>query len=310
MTARLYRRKISLRKKEISSIYFYTIHVLLVIAIVMTILNILDKPISLKSIFAPDMKVATVAHRGASAYAPEHTIPSYRSGIRSGADYIEIDLQMTKDGEIIAMHDETVNRTTNGVGKVSALTLAEIKQLDAGSWFNELHPIYARDEFANEKVPTLREIFEMFGDDIQYMLETKAPEYNPGLEEKMLELVEEFRLADQVAVQSFSKSSLVKIHKLNPDIDLFQLVWYNTSAFISNSALKEIKQYATGISPNFQKISPAYVQKAKNAGLLVFPYTVNYQVNMDKAISWGVDGLHTDYPDRFREVIEEVNNKV
>ncbi|MFX3631255.1 MAG: glycerophosphodiester phosphodiesterase [Candidatus Pristimantibacillus sp.] len=294
-----------MRKKEVPILYLYLIHILLLLALIGSIFSLFGQPISLKAIFSSELRVATVAHRGASGYAPEHTISAYQTAVRSGSDYLEIDLQMTKDGELIAMHDETVNRTTNGRGRVSTLTWGEIQTLDAGSWFNELYPMYAREEFVNEKVPTLREIFETFGNEVNYMLETKAPSYNPGLEEKMIALVEEFKLVDHVAVQSFSKSSLQTIHQMNEDIELFQLLWYNTAAFITNTTLNEIKQYATGISPNFQQINSSYVQKVQSAGLLVFPYTVNYQVNMAKAVSWGVDGVHTDYPDRLKEVIKE-----
>lgn len=298
-----------MRKKEVPILYLYMVHILLLMAVLGSISSLFGQPVSLKALFSSELRVATVAHRGASGYAPEHTISSYRTAIRSGADYLEIDLQMTSDGELIAMHDETVNRTTSGVGRVSTLSWSEIKKLDAGSWFNELYPMYAREEFVNEKVPSLREIFETFGDEVNYMLETKAPTYNPGLEEKMIALIDEFKLVDHVAVQSFSKSSLLTIHQMNEDIELFQLLWYNTPAYISNTALDELKQYATGISPNFQQINASYVQKAQSAGLLVFPYTVNYQVNMAKAVSWGVDGVHTDYPDRFKEVIQEKSEK-
>ncbi len=101
-------------------------------------------------------KILNVAHRGASGNAPEHTLLAYKLGQQMKGDYIEIDLQMTKDGELIAMHDETLERTTNGTGHVKDFTLAEIKQLDAGSWFNEKYPEYAKPEYFGLKVPTFR----------------------------------------------------------------------------------------------------------------------------------------------------------
>ncbi len=107
--------------------------------------------------------IKNIAHRGASAYAPEHTIAAYKLGQQLRGDYIEIDLQMTKDGHLVAMHDETVNRTTNGTGLVKEHTLEEIKQLNAGSFFNEKHPSLAKKEFEDAKVPTLEEIIETFG---------------------------------------------------------------------------------------------------------------------------------------------------
>ncbi|WP_139787278.1 glycerophosphodiester phosphodiesterase [Cohnella massiliensis] len=297
-----------MRKREITTLYFYTLHLLLVAAIIALLMSWSASRDVLMELFSPDRKVATIAHRGASGYAPENTLAAYRTAVRMNADYLEIDLQMTKDGHLVAMHDETVNRTTDGTGRVRNLTLEEIRQLDAGSWFNQTHPMYAREEYAGEKVPTLREIFETFGNDANYLLETKSPTVYPGMEEQLIELVEEYKLSRHVAVQSFSKASLSKLRSLNEEILLFQLLWYNAPAYISSSSLEEIKQYANGIGANFEKLSGSYVQKVKNAGLLVYPYTVNYQVNMSKAVRWGADGVHTNYPDRLIEVIEEARH--
>jgi glycerophosphoryl diester phosphodiesterase len=296
---------LTLKKIETPALYFYGLHVLLFVSLVGVTLWFTGREVAFNQLFQQENKIITVGHRGASGYAPECTLASYSLAVKLQADYIEIDLQMTKDGEIIAMHDEKVNRTTNGSGWIKNMTLAEIKALDAGSWFNDKHQIYARDEYVDEKVPTLREIFETFGKDTHYMLETKSPEENPGLEEKMWALVEEFGLRNQIAIQSFSKDSLKKIRSWDPEVILFQLLWYNRAAHISNSLLTEIKGYANGIGANFLRINENYVHKVRNEGLLLYAYSVNYQVNMDKAMKWEVDGVHTDYPDRFMEVLEE-----
>ncbi|MBO9600624.1 MAG: glycerophosphodiester phosphodiesterase, partial [Cohnella sp.] len=137
-----------------------------------------------------DRPILTIGHRGASGYAPENTLSSFRLAVQMNADYLEIDLQLTKDGEIVIMHDSSVNRTTNGNGEIRHMTLADIRALDAGSWFNAQHPMYARAEYAGEKVPTLRELFETFGNRTNYLLETKSPADNPGLEKKLWVLVE------------------------------------------------------------------------------------------------------------------------
>ena len=107
--------------------------------------------------------IVNVSHRGASAYAPEHTIAAYDKGEKMHGDYIEVDLQMTKDGHLIAMHDVTLDRTTDGTGSVKDYTLNEIKQLDAGSWFNEKYPYASKAEYEGLKVPTLEEVFKKFG---------------------------------------------------------------------------------------------------------------------------------------------------
>lgn len=291
-------------KVAVPRFYFWLIHVLFVAGLMGSVVGLIGVDRILDHLTNRNLDVVTIAHRGASGYAPESTLSAYRMGVRM-ADYIEIDLQLTRDGEIIVMHDDTVDRTTNGRGFVRNMTLAEIKQLDAGSWFNERFPMYAREEFMQEKVPTLRELFETFGKDTKYMLEVKAPEANPGLEEQMWALVEEYGLEDHVAVQSFSAASLIKIRQLDDKVPLFQLFWYNFNASITQSKLETIKQYANGIGANFSMINENYVHKVVNAGLLFYPYTVNFQISMDRAMEWGVDGLHTDYPDRFREVIAE-----
>ncbi|PGM95027.1 glycerophosphodiester phosphodiesterase, partial [Bacillus cereus] len=133
--------------------------------------------------------IKNIAHRGASAYAPEHTIAAYKLGQQMNGDYIEIDLQMTKDGHLVAMHDETLNRTTNGTGLVKEHTLEEIKQLNAGSFFNEKYPNLAKKEFENAKVPTLKEIIETFGHNANYYIETKSPDEYLGMKEKLLEII-------------------------------------------------------------------------------------------------------------------------
>lgn len=186
-------------------------------------------------------QILNVAHRGASGYAPEHTLTSYELGEKMKGDYIEVDLQMTKDGQLIAMHDETLDRTTNGTGLVKDYTLDEIKKLDAGSWFNEKYPDYAKEEYAGLKVPTLEEVIQKFGKDARYYIETKSPEVYPGMEEKLLEILEEYKLtgvnapSSKVLIQSFSPESLKKIHDLNPDIPLIQLLWYDETAAITDA---------------------------------------------------------------------------
>ncbi|MFC3884889.1 glycerophosphodiester phosphodiesterase [Bacillus songklensis] len=264
---------------------------------------------------SPETKIITAAHRGASGYAPEHTLLSYEMGEKMKGDYIEVDLQMTKDGELIAMHDETVDRTTNGTGLVKDMTLEEIKKLDAGSWFNERYPQYAKPEYAGLQVPTLEEIFKKFGRGAQYYIETKSPGVYPGMEEKLLELLEKYKLTGEngcsshVLIQSFSPESLKKVHEMNPSLPLVQLLWYDAPASISDVELEDIKQYAIGVGPNFAKIDQAYVQKVRDHHLLIHPYTINEKEEMRKALEWGVTGVFTNFPDRFNEVIQEYKSQ-
>jgi glycerophosphoryl diester phosphodiesterase len=261
-----------------------------------------------KEILEPADKVYTIAHRGASGYAPENTIPAFELAIDMKTDYIELDIQLTKDRVPVVIHDETINRTTNGTGYVKNFTLEQISKFDAGSWFNEQYPMFARDIYAGLRIPTLEEVFEKIGKEVDYMIELKDPTMNPNIETLLNEQIEKYDLSGHVSIHSFSEASLRKFHSINPDIPLYQIVWYNIPVYkIPESYINRVKTYAVGISPNFQKINSSYVSQAKNAGLKVFPYTVNYQVNMDKAVIWGVDGVHTNFPDRFSEVIK--NNK-
>ncbi|WP_396020104.1 MULTISPECIES: glycerophosphodiester phosphodiesterase [unclassified Bacillus (in: firmicutes)] len=258
-----------------------------------------------------EKKIVNVAHRGASGYAPEHTIPAYQMGEQMKGDYIEIDLQMTKDGRLIAMHDEKVDRTTNGTGLVKDLTLAEIKKLDAGTWFNEKYPQLAKEVYEGVKVPTLEEVFKKFGKNANYYIETKSPDVYPGMEEELLQVLAEYKMVDSkgrtknVLIQSFSKESLMKVHDLNPKLPLVQLFSYKTQATISDEELESIKEYAVGVGPNFSKVDGQYVKMVRNHDLQFHPYTVNERADMKKALEWGATGLFTNYPDVFNEVLSE-----
>src|SRR4051794_14616879 len=134
--------------------------------------------------------VLNVGHRGASGHAPEHTFAAYDLALQMGADYIEQDLQMTRDGVLVAMHDETLDRTTDGSGPVRAVTLDEVKRCDAGSWF--------APRFAGARVPTLEELFRRYGEQARFYIETKSPEIYPGMEEALLALIGRYRLGERV----------------------------------------------------------------------------------------------------------------
>ncbi|MGG1148215.1 glycerophosphodiester phosphodiesterase [Bacillus wiedmannii] len=248
--------------------------------------------------------IKNIAHRGASAYAPEHTIAAYKLGQQLRGDYIEIDLQMTKDGHLVAMHDETVNRTTNGTGLVKEHTLEEIKQLNVGSFFNEKHPSLAKKEFEGAKVPTLEEIIETFGHNANYYIETKSPDEYPGMEEKLLEIIKHYEISDKVIIQSFSEASLQKIHSIDVNIPLVQLLPYKKAAQLTELEIKKYKTYCIGLGMNYKYIDSAYVKKIQKYGLEVHPFTVDNETDMKKLLLWGVDGMFTNYPDRLHSFLQ------
>ncbi|PKJ54026.1 glycerophosphodiester phosphodiesterase [Bacillus sp. SN10] len=249
-------------------------------------------------------QIKNIAHRGASAYAPEHTILAYKLGQQLKGDYIEIDLQMTKDGHLVAMHDETVNRTTNGTGLVKEHTLEEIKRLNTGSFFNEKHPNFAKKEYENAKVPTLEEIIETFGHNANYYIETKSPDEYPGMEEKLLEMIQQYKISDKVIIQSFSEESLQKLRSLNINIPLVQLLSYKKAVQLTESEIEKYKTYCIGLGMNYKYIDLDYVKKIKKHGLEVHPFTVDNETDMKKLILWGVDGMFTNYPDRLYSLLK------
>jgi glycerophosphoryl diester phosphodiesterase len=260
-----------------------------------------------------DAPILAIGHRGASGYAPEHTIASYDLALQLGADYIEQDLQLTKDGVLVVLHDPTLNRTARGAaenctGLVIEKTLAQIKSCDVGSWFNAAFPQYARAEYVGLKVPTLEEVFQRYRHSANYYIETKNPEDAPRMEEKLLELLAAYQLRDpavrrnQVLIQSFSDASLRKIHGLDPALPLIQLFSNIGSANI-RATLDQVKTYAVGIGPSGASVDAALVSAAHARCLDVHPYTINETSQMAALIAAGVDGMFTNFPDRLTALL-------
>jgi len=262
-------------------------------------------------------KYATIAHRGASGYAPEHTFYSYdKSHNAMGASYIEIDLQMTKDGHLVAMHDETVDRTTNGTGRVDSYTLKELKQLDAGSKFNATNPQYANSNYVGAEIPTLDEILERYGPNANYYIETKSPDVYPGMEEAVLKTLNNHKMLNEqslnqghVLLQSFSPESLSKLHRLNSNVPLIRLLDKGELPALTQQDFNQIRQYAIGVGPEYTDLTKQNVKNLKRAGLLVHPFTVNNEADMHRLNRYGVDGVFTNYPDLYKQVVLDNEQK-
>lgn len=265
-----------------------------------------------------DAPVLNIGHRGASGYAPEHTIPAYDLALKMGADYIEQDLQLTRDGVLVALHDETLDRTARPTaesapgdctGLVREKTLAQIKTCDVGTWFNETYPQYAQPEYVGLRIPTLEEVFQRYGKSVNYYIETKSPESAPGMEEELLRLMDEYGLTEraeekwQVLIQSFSPLSLQKIHALNPSLPLIQLFSGSETSATIQARLDATRTYAVGIGPSKNDVDAALVEAAHARCLDIHPYTVNETPEMEKLIALGVDGMFTNFPDRLETVL-------
>lgn len=276
-----------------------------------------------EEVTAEDAPVLNIGHRGAAGLAPEHTFASYDLALELGADYIEQDLRMTRDGVLVVLHDEDLDRTTRGpaencTGPVSEKTLAQVKTCDVGSFFNERYPEYARDEYDGLKVPTLEEVFQRYGDRANYYVETRsseAPPGNPGLddgsgmEEELLQLMDEYDLrgpaADdwRVLVQSFAPASLEEIHALESGLPLIQLYSGEETGETIRADLDAARTYAVGIGPSKDDVDAELVGSAHALCLDVHPYTLEEEAEMEELVSLGVDGMFADFPDRLEAVL-------
>ncbi|MCE4956340.1 glycerophosphodiester phosphodiesterase [Macrococcoides caseolyticum] len=249
-----------------------------------------------------------IAHRGASAYAPEHSFASYDlSHFDMRADYIELDVQMTLDGEIIVMHDETIERTGLSEGVIKEMTLEEIKQIHIGKWFNEKFPELAQDYYEEQTVPTLKEVFERYGH-ANYYIETKAPDIYPGMEEKLTKILDEFGLLSeermknyQTVIQSFSLESLIKMSQLKTGIPLLLLCKKGMLRNMSDADLLKIQSFVYAVGPNYKDLDAELILRMHTLGFLVFPYTLNNEFDMEQLINAGIDGAFTNNPDLLRK---------
>lgn len=236
-------------------------------------------------------KPAIFAHRGASGTHPENTMAAFEAAVRLGADGIELDVQMTKDGEIVIIHDETVNRTTNGKGAIERMTYAEIAELDAGCWF---HP-----HFSGEKILTLDEFFTWAkGNNLQINIELKTNKvpYH-GIEQKVLKLIDMHKMRGRVIISSFNIDSIDRVIKLNPYIAAAGLVWR-----IPREAVKTAKKL--GLTALHTQVSFAlshYGKEAIDSGMLLRLYTINDMKEWNRVKRSGVpiEAIMTDFPERF-----------
>ena len=151
-----------------------------------------------------------IAHRGASAYAPENTLAAYQLAEEMNADYIELDIHLSKDGEIVVMHDEDVAKTTEGSGDIGNYTIAQLKELSANFGHEEKE---RNPEAEAYKVPTLREVFDQFGDQLNFMIELKESKTNHGIEEKLVNLLKEYEMINTDKDETKSGCSFVSMKK-------------------------------------------------------------------------------------------------
>ncbi|WP_188187024.1 glycerophosphodiester phosphodiesterase [Nonomuraea sp. SYSU D8015] len=249
-----------------------------------------------------DTAVLNVAHRGASAYAPENTIAAFELAGRQRADMFELDVQETKDHELVLMHDTTLSRTTDvervfpGLSpwNVGDLTLAQIRKLDAGSWFG--------GKYAGEPVPTLGEALRaMSGSGMGLLLEVKKPELYPGIEERIATELRRhpgWLAPGKLVVQSFNWESMRTFHRLLPDVPIGLL------GTPSTAQLPELAKFADQINPPYTGLTAAYVRRVHALDMKVLTWTVNSADAMRRMVTYRVDGIITDKPDVLHDVLD------
>lgn len=227
-----------------------------------------------------------IAHRGASAYHPENTMAAFRAAYEMGAEMIELDITLSKDGVPVAIHDETLDRTTTGSGNVSDRTVEELKTLDAGSWFDEQH--------RGEPIPTLEEVLQFAQNKIALNIEIKTEavtdEVNGGIEEKAWELVKKYEMEDYVLFSSFDYRAISHLKELNVDISAALL--YEESQSEGRGPTQLVTDYdADAFNCSYRQFSRKWAQEAESKGFPVFVYTVNSERLMRKMIERGVAGI-------------------
>mgnify|MGYP003715598337 CR=1 FL=1 len=240
-----------------------------------------------------------IAHRGASAYAPENTLSAIRKAIELKVKHIEIDVHMTKDGEVVAIHDSSIDRTSNGEGEVKNHTLADLKKLDFGSWFSS--------KFAGEKIPTLKEILELTGNDSIVIIELKEGNTKyPGIEEKIVALVSELGLSKNVILKSFDYKLLNNFEKLAPEIERLYCTFGGTSWITLDNWLR-FKDIFEGA--NFQYlqvhrffITKGLVQRAHSKGIKLVVWDVHDKASMEAYKNIGFDFIESNNPDFVLEL--------
>jgi glycerophosphoryl diester phosphodiesterase len=230
-----------------------------------------------------------IAHRGASRAAPENTLSAMKKAIEFGADYAECDVFQTKDGEIVLFHDEEMERTTGKEGMIWDYTLAELKQLEVGSWF--------KDEFRGEPIPTLRQVIQLCKGKIKLNIEVKLSGKDPKIAQKVVDIVRSENLGKECMITSFEKPVIEKVKQIAPDLitgfifdeeyppDIFEGDW----------------EY---ICCKRNIVDEKFVNEAKQKGKKIFVWTVNYPAEMKKLIGLGVDGIITDVPDVLKKILK------
>lgn len=225
------------------------------------------------------------AHRGFSALYPENTMPAFQKAAETGAEGIELDVQLTKDHEVVVIHDETVNRTTDGAGYVKDFTLSQLKKLNAG---------HKKTGFQNVTIPSLREVLEwLTTNELICNIELKNNVFPyKGMEDKVIHLINEYGLSERIILSSFNHHSLMLCRRLAPDIETAPLISLKMpQPWVYASSIG-----AQGYHPKYATLSDYILKQSLAKGVRVRPYTVNKEKQMRRLFQLGCTAFFTDDP--------------
>jgi glycerophosphoryl diester phosphodiesterase len=242
-----------------------------------------------------------IAHRGASAYAPENTHSAFRLAIEMKAEMMELDVSISKDGIPVVVHDETVDRTTSASGNVGDFTLAELKELETGAWFDE--------KFDGEPFPTLEEVLAYTKDKIAVNIEIKSEavtdEAEGGVVEKAIQIVKAAGVESQVIFSSFDYRVMEHLNELAPEISKAILYEKSQSGKLLPSELVQ-KYKVDAFNCSHRQLSKKWLADLNQHGIPFFVYTVNEEKLMKKVIGMGATGIFSDHPDVLKQVVENL----
>ncbi len=232
-----------------------------------------------------------VGHRGAKGHAPENTLSSFTVAAGMGVNVVETDVHLSKDGQVVLIHDHTVNRTTNGHGHIKDLTLAELKKLDAGSWYDR--------RFVGERIPTLDELLVWARDKVAVAIEIKnGPIYYPGIAAETIRFLRKHGMERQAILISFDHLVLREAKQIAPEI-LTGILYVGGLADPVGAARAA---GADALHPHWAYVTPELVQTVHAAGLAISPWNPNDLPTLRMLSEMGVDSVGTDYPELFDQV--------
>ncbi len=250
--------------------------------------NIMESPSLKHKVFR------IIGHRGAPGHAPENTLASFQKGLELGADMLELDIHMSRDGELVVMHDPTLDRTTDGAGYIKNYTVRELKQFDASKRF---------EAYRGERIPILQEVFDLAKKRATFAIEVKnCPILYPDIEKKLIRVIEKNELVDEVIVIAFYHPSLKEIKRLNPDVKTGIIY---TAALLEPWAVAETVG-ASALHPMYKYTMADMIAEAHKRDYLVHPWTINSIPEIEQWIKYGVDGIASDYPDSLSGVVKNL----